>query len=144
MDAFRDELLGESVQAVEFFHTTGGVAIMLSIGGADELDLAEVLETFSVESLRRDYARVLELERYKEGTANGSIPKVPANADAARNLRCPKCKANESVTIEVSECLTVYRDGTVTEGDQGQLWNSDSFCRCDQCGHEGVASEFHA
>jgi hypothetical protein len=63
-------------------------------------------------------------------------------ADLGHRLRCPDCGSREAFTVETWQSLTVYRDGTVTEGDEGQQWDGASPCRCEACDHEGVVADF--
>jgi len=61
---FRDRLIGKTITGVEFTHNSTGVGILLTFDDRDLLDLAEAIESFSVETLRRRYMRVLDREYY--------------------------------------------------------------------------------
>ncbi len=64
LDRFRDGLVGKTIADVEFTHNSTGIGIVLAFEDRDLLDLGEAIETFSVETLRRRYMRVLDREYF--------------------------------------------------------------------------------
>ena len=137
MERFEELLVGRTIIGVDFVHCSTGVNLVLDFGGEDDLDLEDTVRDFAVETLRSEYAKVLEREYYRD------FPERHTNPDPSR-LRCPSCGQSEAFAVETWQCLTFYADGTVTEGDEGHQWDTDSPCRCGSCQHEGTARDFLA
>lgn len=145
LDRFCARLEGKRIERVGLTHNGSGIGIELTLEGGGALDLAETLNAFAVESLRERYARVLDREysvdfperRPHTAVGGGVVPDAEA-------LCCPKCGQCEAFAVETWQWLTLYPDGTATEGDESQQWDADSPCRCESCQHEGTGREFLA
>ncbi|MBI1320214.1 MAG: hypothetical protein GC168_14900 [Candidatus Hydrogenedens sp.] len=142
LDRFTESLVGKSIAGVEYTHYSTGIGIVLSFHDRDLLDLAEAIEAFSVETLRRRYQRLLDREYGIDFPQLNANPSAAENASPVARFVCPECGASEAFCIETWQRLTYYPDGTVTEGDEGQQWDPDSSCCCESCLHEGVVGDF--
>lgn len=138
LERFRQTLVGKTIADVTFQHQTAGVGIVLTFADLDLLDLEEAIKSFSIETLRRRYGRILDREYAVDfpGRATEEIELSPVR------LVCPECGWREGFCIEVRQHLTYYSDGTITEGDEGQQWDLDSPCYCEDCRHDGVVGDF--
>ena len=81
---------------------------------------------------------------FEQDIAESQPEAVSLPAPEIEDLRCPKCGQNESFVIEVSECLLMFHDGTVLEGDTGEEWDDSSSCRCHECQHMGSVYQFRS
>ncbi|MBI1317331.1 MAG: hypothetical protein GC168_00090 [Candidatus Hydrogenedens sp.] len=148
LDRFQQSLLNKVICDVTFCHLSTGVSITLHFADGGHLDITVAEQAFAVESLRDRYAMVLEREYhvdFPERKPGGpAAPQPFANTLETLRLVCPVCGDREAFAIETHQCLTVYQDGTITGGDEGQQWDTDSPCRCDACDHEGVVQDFVA
>ena len=79
---------------------------------------------------------------FEQDVAESQPDAVQLPAPDIKDLRCPKCGRHESFVIEVSECLLMFHDGTVLEGDTGEEWGDWSYCRCHECQHMGTVYQF--
>lgn len=61
---FRDGLIGKRIAEVEYEAHPSGVGVTLILEDGDYLDLMEVQNAYTVETLRERYKRVLEREYY--------------------------------------------------------------------------------
>lgn len=141
LDRFARGVTGKTVREVHFQNNTAGVGVALAFGDGDLLDLGEATDAFSVGSLRERYMRILEREYRKDFPGRGEAEGEPS-AIGVEDLRCPACGLDESFSVEAHQCLTLFPDGTVTEGDEGQRWDETSYCRCGSCGHEATVADF--
>lgn len=139
LERFRQTLVGKTIADVTFQHQTAGVGIVLTFADLDLLDLEEAIRAFSVETLRRRYQRLLDREYAVDFPGHGTNEEIELNPV---RLVCPECGWREGFCIEVRQHLTYYSDGTITEGDEGQQWDLDSPCYCEDCRHDGVVGDF--
>ena len=58
------------------------------------------------------------------------------------DLRCPACGHDASFVIEAAECLLMFSDGSIFNGDCGMEWGNHSYCRCHECNHTGTVFQF--
>lgn len=144
MDKFRAGLVGKRIVGLDFTEYSFGLGITLLLEDGDYLDLHATTEAFSVEAMRDRYQRVLMREYYVDFPERKPSGVEPVEEPDIEDLQCPECGQDEAFSIQTCQSLTFYRDGTVTEGDEGQQWNPDSPCRCEGCQHEGVVGDFIA
>ena len=153
LEQFRLGVLGKTISDVKFCHLSTGVSTTLHFADGGHLDLTVVEQAFSIQSLRDRYRWLLDREYYVDFPERdpNKPPKTVAPApvsnfaaSAIEQLACPSCSQTGAFAIETWQSLTFHRDGTVTEGDEGQQWNDDSPCRCEGCDHEGVVRDFLA
>jgi len=144
LEQFQKGLLEKLISDVTFCHLSTGVSVTLHFADGGHLDLTIVEQAFAIESLRDRYKRVLEREYYIDFPDRK--PERPELSDPLEieQLHCPACGQGEAFAIETWQNLTFHRDGTVTEGDEGQQWDKNSPCRCDGCDHQGVVSDYLA
>ena len=59
-------------------------------------------------------------------------------------LCCPQCGQDQCFVVEVWSRLMMFKDGVVLhEGDdRTEVWDDDSYCRCQICEHTGEVLEF--
>ena len=79
---------------------------------------------------------------FEQDVAEAQSGAVPPSPLEITDLRCPKCGQDTCFLIEVSECLLMFRDGTVLHGDAGEQWGDASYCRCHACDHAGTVYQF--
>ena len=76
-----------------------------------------------------------DMAEAESGGESLSDPKV-------NELRCPACGHDESFVIEAAECLLMFSDGSIFNGDCGMEWGNHSYCRCHECNHTGTVFQF--
>jgi len=139
LERFRQRLIGKKIADVAFQHSSTGVQITLNFGDKDLLDLKEATRAFSVETLRRRYQRILDREYAVDFPGRGASEEIELSPV---HFVCPECGWREGFYIEVRQYLSYYSDGTITEGDEGQQWDLESPCYCEDCRHDGVVRDF--
>jgi hypothetical protein len=148
LENFRKVIEGRTIVGVVFTHNATGVGIVIALDDGDAVDMAESLELFAVETLRRQYMAVLEREYYLDfpnrRPADPATPTAQVDPVDPADLRCPACGQSEAFTIEAWQHSVFYHDGTVTGSDEGQQWDHTSPCRCEACGHEAKVGDFAA
>jgi len=79
---------------------------------------------------------------FEQDLAESEPETVSLPLPTIQELQCPACGNREAFVIEVSECLVLFRDGTVLHGDPGEQWGDWSYCRCHACDHAGTVYQF--
>src|SRR3972149_9275486 len=62
------------------------------------------------------------------------------NINALEGIRCPKCGNEGHFYIAGSAMFSVFDDGVGEYFDTE--WDGGSYCRCANCGHEGILENF--
>jgi hypothetical protein len=63
------------------------------------------------------------------------------NTNCLENIACPKCGSDGPFFIEVRKQVLMHDDGS-EECDSDEHWDSESYCRCFECDHEGEVTDF--
>jgi hypothetical protein len=64
------------------------------------------------------------------------------NVNYLEGMRCPECGSYEPFIIEASVLVKAWDDGTEDSYFGDTEWGDASYCKCDECGHEGIAADF--
>ena len=67
--------------------------------------------------------------------------KKKRGTNCIEGFRCPKCGNFESFNVEVPRLINVQASGTDDCGGDTE-WSDDSYCECDECGHEATVGYF--
>lgn len=66
LEKFQKSVTGKTIVGASFCELSTGVSITLLLDGGDYLDVTTLEQSFSIESLRDRYARVLDREYFKD------------------------------------------------------------------------------
>ena len=58
------------------------------------------------------------------------------------NMKCPECDRDDALQVEITVMADLSDEGTEPAGDHE--WDSDSFCRCNECGWSGKVKDAQA
>jgi len=62
------------------------------------------------------------------------------NTNCLEGMQCPECESYGPFVIGALAFFTHYDEGSDDCGDLE--WDGDSYCRCDDCGHEAQVIHF--
>lgn len=58
----------------------------------------------------------------------------------AFELGCPACGQADHLQIVITTLARISPEGSDCEGDHE--WDDGSYCRCPECGHDGIVADF--
>ena len=70
-----------------------------------------------------------------------AFPHSEIMENCCTDLACSACGCRDNFRVQFTGLCTVQDGGTDDIGDHN--WESDSFCKCNECEEEGTVSDFN-